>query len=245
MTGNPDVSPDVSPSLPGRTADALRAHREAAAQASAGISSDGIHEAFERLVPRLGLEGDVLDYGAGIGNLGRSLHAMGTFRSISAVDIMSRPDGVPEAIRWSQSDLNDPTSFPDASFDAVMSAEVIEHLENPRAVAREWFRLLRPGGAVLMSTPNNESLRALISLVARGHFVSFTGSSYPAHITALLRKDLSRVLVEAGFQAPEFFFTDSGGIPGRPIVRWQSISPRVFKGMWFSDNVLAFARKPQ
>ena len=35
----------------------------------------------------------------------------------------------------------------------MVSAEVIEHLENPRGVAREWFRLLRPGGSVLLSTP--------------------------------------------------------------------------------------------
>jgi 2-polyprenyl-3-methyl-5-hydroxy-6-metoxy-1,4-benzoquinol methylase len=235
----------VSAPLPADPAGqtALRAHREAAAQASAGTSGGPIYGAFQRLVARLGLGGDALDFGAGVGNLARSLHALGGFRSIAATDIMARPKDLPSEIAWVVCDLNNPTPMPSASLDVVLSAEVIEHLENPRALAREWFRLLRPGGSVLLSTPNNESWRSLVSLFVRGHFAAFTDTSYPAHITALTRLDLARVLSEAGFEAAQFFFTDDGGVPGRPIVRWQSISPRL-RGMRFSDNVLAFARKP-
>jgi SAM-dependent methyltransferase len=39
------------------------------------------------------------------------------------------------------------------SIDLVLLAEVIEHLENPRAAGLEVARLLRPGGICLVSTP--------------------------------------------------------------------------------------------
>jgi 2-polyprenyl-3-methyl-5-hydroxy-6-metoxy-1,4-benzoquinol methylase len=146
-------------------------------------------------------------------------------------------------VRWIEADLNDPLPVEAGSFDFVVAAEVIEHLENPRAVCREIFRLLRPGGEALLSTPNNESWRAIVALVARGHFVAFGASSYPAHITALNRLDLRRALTEAGFQEIAFGFSDAGGVPGRPSRSWQSILGARARGLRFSDNVIVTARK--
>jgi len=53
---------------------------------------------------------------------------------------------------------------------------------------------------VILSTPNNESIRSLMALLLRGHYVAFLDCCYPAHIiTAVLRKDLVRILTDAGF----------------------------------------------
>ncbi len=223
----------------------LHTQRQLASVASGGISNEPIYKAFEQVLTQLDLKGEILDFGAGTGNLTRLLQMLGRFSSLSAIDLMPRPVGIDESVRWIDWDLNEAIDIPDRSFDVIVSAEVIEHLENPRAVAREWFRLLRPGGTLVFSTPNNESWRSLIALVLRGHFVAFSDTCYPAHITALVCKDIERILTEAGFSIPEFIFTNVGGIPKFPNLQWQTISAGLLKGIRYSDNLLAIAHKPK
>jgi 2-polyprenyl-3-methyl-5-hydroxy-6-metoxy-1,4-benzoquinol methylase len=89
--------------------------------------------------------------------------------------------------------------LPSQTFDLVVSIETIEHLENPRAVMREWRRLLKPGGRLIFTMPNNENIRSILTLLVKGHFQQFTDACYPAHICALLSKDVQRITREAGF----------------------------------------------
>lgn len=65
--------------------------------------------------------------------------------------------------------------FHDAAFDLVMAMDIIEHVENDEAVLRELARVLRPGGAlVLSSTLHPESWTSFDDVV--GHF-----RRYPPH----------------------------------------------------------------
>ena len=48
--------------------------------------------------------------------------------------------------------------FPNEHFDVVMLQDTIEHVTNPRELLQEANRILRPGGAVILSTPNLDSL---------------------------------------------------------------------------------------
>jgi 2-polyprenyl-3-methyl-5-hydroxy-6-metoxy-1,4-benzoquinol methylase len=226
------------------TSQAIHEHRVRAAEQSKGQSSNVIYRAIQRVITENHLAGAVLDYGAGTGDLTRQLLNMNTFASVSAVDIMAEPSDLAGKAQWIEHDLNMPVPVDAARFDLVVAAEVIEHLENPRFVVRELFRLLKPGGSAIISTPNNESWRSLLSLLVQGNFVAFTDTSYPAHITALLRQDITRIFQEAQFAAPRFYFTNSGGLPRMPSVSWQKVSFNLLRGLRFSDNIIALAKKP-
>src|SRR5207249_343731 len=43
--------------------------------------------------------------------------------------------------------------FADGSFDTVLSTQVWEHVEDPGMAAREAFRVLRPGGHLVVTVP--------------------------------------------------------------------------------------------
>ena len=47
----------------------------------------------------------------------------------------------------------DKIPLPDGSLDSILCTEVLEHVPEPAAVWREFNRLLRPGGKVLLATP--------------------------------------------------------------------------------------------
>lgn len=226
------------------TIQTLADQRRLASEATRGISNSAIYQLFRDVVEELDLQGDLIDFGAGSGALVTELAGMNRFRSLRGVDLMGRPEGIPLSVEWVSADLNQPVMLSAQCTDVLLSSEVIEHLENPRAVAREWFRLLRSGGTLVMSTPNCESWRSVLALVFQGHFAAFGEASYPAHIIALLRRDLSRILKEAGFRDIQFRYVASGGVPKCPGWTWQGLSGGLLHGKRFSDNIMAIATKP-
>jgi 2-polyprenyl-3-methyl-5-hydroxy-6-metoxy-1,4-benzoquinol methylase len=223
----------------------LSASRLNAAEASGGTSSPVIYDLFKKLLLDLELKGNLLDFGAGKGVLAQTISRLDRFDSITAADLMAPPPDLPKQVNWITTDLNEPLNVPEGLFDVIVAAEVIEHLENPRALAREWFRLLRPNGKLILSTPNNESWRSILSLLFRGQYALFQAGDYPAHITPLLRCDMERCLTEAGFENPVFIFTDDGALPRFPDLRWQNLSYGLLKGLRYSDNLLAITSKPE
>jgi len=61
-----------------------------------------------------------------------------------------------------QADFNAPLPIPDATFDHAIMIEVIEHIVNAEVLVQEVTRILKPGGRLLMTTPNNAYYRRRI-----------------------------------------------------------------------------------
>ena len=99
------------------------------------------------------------------------------FDRLAGVDLFPRPASLPPAIDWHQQDLNDAVDAA-GPFDTVVCSETIEHLENPRHVFRSLRRLLHPGGLLVLTMPNQESIRSYAGLIFAGHFTHFLGACY-------------------------------------------------------------------
>ncbi|MBP9760296.1 MAG: methyltransferase domain-containing protein [Candidatus Pacebacteria bacterium] len=70
------------------------------------------------------------------------------------VDLAPTPTPPHPAIELIQGDLNEPIDIPDIHVDVVFSLAVIEHLTKPAIHAREAYRILKPGGVLLLTTPS-------------------------------------------------------------------------------------------
>ena len=65
-------------------------------------------------------------------------------------------------------DLTRGLPYPDQSFDLVVLTEVIEHLENHRAAMGDVARVLRPGGHLILTTPNIMRLDSRLGFMLSG-----------------------------------------------------------------------------
>jgi 2-polyprenyl-3-methyl-5-hydroxy-6-metoxy-1,4-benzoquinol methylase len=71
---------------------------------------------------------------------------------------------------FARADLNERLPLESNSFDAVVSTEGIEHLENHFAFLREVHRVLKPGGHLVLTTPNITALRSRVRFLGSGFF---------------------------------------------------------------------------
>lgn len=92
-------------------------------------------------------------------------------RSFDAIGADIDPDA-PKRLgaAFAKADLDAPLPWPDGSFDAVISTEGIEHLENHFSFLREIHRILKPGGVLVLTTPNITALRSRVRFFGSGFF---------------------------------------------------------------------------
>jgi 2-polyprenyl-3-methyl-5-hydroxy-6-metoxy-1,4-benzoquinol methylase len=212
---------------------------ERRARLSLGRSHDRIYHTVADALAARNAGGALADVGCGRGDLWQVLR--GRFRSCVGLDAV-RYDGLPDEVEYHAADL-DSARLPlaDAAVDVAAAVEVIEHLENPRALVRELTRIVRPGGWVVVTTPNQLSALSLLTLALKGRFSAFQDEAYPAHRTALLEIDLQRIFAESGLLNIAVTFTGLGRVP---LSAWHypdaiaRLGPRRM-----SDNIVVVGRR--
>ena len=107
----------------------------------------------------------VLDVGCGTGQLGSLLKQHG--HQVTGVELVSEAAELARdhLDRVEVADIEVGLPFPPASFDAIIFADVLEHLIDPWRVLREATTLLAPGGCVVASIPNIQHHRVMRGLV--------------------------------------------------------------------------------
>ncbi len=92
-------------------------------------------------------------------------------------------------------------SFPPGTFDVITCWHVIEHVGDPRRVVEEFYRILRPGGCVVLATPNLEDriFRAAY-LLGRGRRPRlYEAGEREIHLFVFSPATLERLFTSAGF----------------------------------------------
>lgn len=101
--------------------------------------------------------------------------------------------------------------FAPASFDVVLLCEVIEHLQSdPVKVLREIKRVLKPGGHLILTTPNVSRLENVARMLAGANIYDpYSGyGPYGRHNREYNRHELALLLKYCGFEVEIFFSAD-------------------------------------
>jgi SAM-dependent methyltransferase len=87
--------------------------------------------------------------------------------------------------------------FADNFFDLLVSIDVHEHLQKPELLAAEFFRVLKPGGRAVVTTPNGNERKLVVRLK---RWSGMNNLEYGHVRTGFDIPDLERLLVAAGLR---------------------------------------------
>lgn len=87
--------------------------------------------------------------------------------------------------------------LPAASYDAITLSHAIEHVPDPAAVLTECLRLLKPGGRLVITTPNIEGIAAAM------FGPHWRGWEPPRHLHLFSTSSLTKLLLKTGFEIAE------------------------------------------
>ncbi len=166
---------------------------------------------------------ELLDLGAGAGIV-PEMAFKGLARRVCGVDPDPRVVENPH-LDEGREGFGESIPYPDASFDVVVSDNVLEHLDNPVEVFSEVRRVLKPGGVFLAKTPNRWHYVAIgASLTPHSFHRRFNEGrgrasvdTFPTRYKANSRGQLVEIARDSGFELVSVDFFE-----GRPeyLRRW-------------------------
>ncbi len=128
--------------------------------------------------------------------------------AVTAADVNVEDYRASSAIEYRRVDFNDVkdlSGFVDqnlARFDVALGVEVIEHVENPWFYVRSLVQLARPGGLVVVSTPNTASWHSRLRFLRSGEFDDFGLNGQSGHINPISPWELEMIVGGAGVGNP-------------------------------------------
>jgi ubiquinone/menaquinone biosynthesis C-methylase UbiE len=197
---------------PAETQPAVAANQSQRGTTPAPLAHQAIHDTVVRILEQQ-QRGALLDVPAGEGALAGRLIAAGF--EVHCCDLY------PEifclaGVEIHRGDLNTELPFGDRSFDYITCLEGLEHIENPQQAIREFARLLRPGGQLVVSVPNILNVEERLKWLLYGytsHFKPITRAQVErlradydnreeiaAHVNPIGYSELRYILEKYGFQ---------------------------------------------
>jgi SAM-dependent methyltransferase len=150
------------------------------------LAHEAIHETVAQLLGAQAARGLLLDVPAGEGALAARLGRAGfDVRCCDLYPQIFRLRGV----EIKGGDLSATLPYADDSFDFITCVEGLEHIENPQQAVREFARLLRAGGQIVVTVPNILNIEERIKWLLHG---------YTSHFKPISREALARVRAEHG-----------------------------------------------
>ena len=205
-----------------------------------------------RLSSIIGTGSSVVDLGCGCGHLLNALAERFDQRiglDVSRTRLDTLADGNTDGWEFREADLNSKFPLADATADEVIANQVIEHIIDPIKFSREIYRILRPGGRCVVTTPNIRYLKNIARLVFLGYGPRTAGGNTldgawdDGHIHYFTHRDLLEIFGKAGFSRLEstaLINLSRGGMARRLLDRWAASWPvREF----LSGNILLWAEK--
>ena len=110
----------------------------------------------------------ILDIGCGAGRLGEELKRS---RNVDVTGIELNPLAVERArhrldrVIQGSIDALDESTFSDSTFDAIIFADVLEHLRDPASILKKCRTWLAPNGAIIISVPNSRHHSVISGLI--------------------------------------------------------------------------------
>lgn len=168
----------------------------------------GLHQQIadqvQQRVPRGGV---VLDLGAGEGALSARLADSGYIVTSVDKDAASFKCSKTAFERLDFDSVEQIQGFVsrhESHFDAVLGIEVIEHVQDQWQYVRQLMKMIKPGGLVLITSPNTSSWLSRVMFLLSGRFHQFGDSDLPyGHISPISPWELELILKSEGAQAIE------------------------------------------
>lgn len=130
-----------------------------------GNSRIRAHNAVIEILKNAGKPGKILDAPAGVGTLSKKLQDAGF--EVYAADIVPELFKL-QGVHCEKADLNYNLPYDNEFFDYLLNSNGIEHLEDQYTFVRECYRILKPGGKLLITTPNILNLKARVAYLLLG-----------------------------------------------------------------------------